>query len=225
MRIVGPATCVALAPASGGSSTAAMKSSRRRPSDVHTLAATGSPRAEHPASNPSSAAPRMRGRSSSIAPLVVLTVLAHSEGVVGKGRVADLPERLRHARPHDRLGRSPRVPAAGRGPLRTHLRSHTKRALATAAVDSRSGRRAGAYRHAARAIGNRAMRHSVSESPGYSWVGSAGGVRGPRGVADWSVVASRRRIEPCVRFSRTRLSDIVHRLAYASVGFTVPFRR
>jgi hypothetical protein len=56
-------------------------------------------------------------------------------------------------------------------------------------------------------------------------VGSAGGVRGPRGVADWSGVASRRRIEPCVRFSRTRLSDIVHRLAHASVGFTVPVRR
>jgi len=36
MRIVGPAMCVALAPASDGSSTAAMKSSRRRPSDVHT---------------------------------------------------------------------------------------------------------------------------------------------------------------------------------------------
>ena len=56
-------------------------------------------------------------------------------------------------------------------------------------------------------------------------VGSAGGVRGLRGFADWSGVASRRRIEPCVRFSRTRLSDIVHRLAYASVGFTVPSRR
>ena len=56
-------------------------------------------------------------------------------------------------------------------------------------------------------------------------VGSAGGVQGPRGVADWSGVASRRRFEPCVRFSRTRLSDIVHRLAYASVGLTVPLRR
>ena len=44
-------------------------------------------------------------------------------------------------------------------------------------------------------------------------------------LADWSGVASRRRFEPCVRFSRTRLSDIVHRLAYASVGFTVPVRR
>ena len=44
-------------------------------------------------------------------------------------------------------------------------------------------------------------------------------------MADWSGVASRRRIEPCMRFSRTRLSDIVHRLAYASVGFTVPVRR
>jgi hypothetical protein len=30
---------------------------------------------------------------------------------------------------------------------------------------------------------------------------------------------------PCVRFSRTRLSDIVHRLPYASVGRTVPLRR
>src|SRR5918994_5980663 len=28
--------------------------------------------------------------------------------------------------------------------------------------------------------------------------------------------------EPCVRFSRTRLTDIVHRLAYAVVGRTVP---
>ena len=37
--------------------------------------------------------------------------------------------------------------------------------------------------------------------------------------------ASRRRIEPCMRFSRTRLTDIVHRLAYASVGLTVPERR
>ena len=56
-------------------------------------------------------------------------------------------------------------------------------------------------------------------------VGSAGGVRGPRGVADWSGVASRRRIEPCVRFSPTRLTDIVHRLAYAVVGRQVPLRR
>jgi len=37
------------------------------------------------------------------------------------------------------------------------------------------------------------------------------GEPGLRGVADWSRVASRRRIEPCVRFSRTRLTDIVHR--------------
>jgi hypothetical protein len=61
--------------------------------------------------------------------------------------------------------------------------------------------------------------------PGSRRVGSAGGFRGLRGMADWSGVASRRRIEPCMRFSRTRLSDIVHRLAYASVGFTVPVRR
>ncbi len=37
--------------------------------------------------------------------------------------------------------------------------------------------------------------------------------------------ASRRRVEPCVRFSRTRLTDIVHRLAYAVVGRTVPLKR
>jgi hypothetical protein len=43
--------------------------------------------------------------------------------------------------------------------------------------------------------------------------------------ADWSGVASRRHIEPCVRFSRTRLSDIVHRLAYAVVDRTVPVKR
>jgi hypothetical protein len=30
---------------------------------------------------------------------------------------------------------------------------------------------------------------------------------------------------PCVRFSRTRLSDIVHRLANASMGLTVPLSR
>ncbi len=40
-----------------------------------------------------------------------------------------------------------------------------------------------------------------------------------------SGVASRRRIEPRMRFSRTRLTDIVHRLTYAVVGFTVPVRR
>ena len=37
--------------------------------------------------------------------------------------------------------------------------------------------------------------------------------------------ASRRRIEPCMRFSRTRLTDIVHRLAYAVVGRIVPLKR
>jgi hypothetical protein len=49
-------------------------------------------------------------------------------------------------------------------------------------------------------------------------VGSAGGFLGPRGVADWSGVASRRRIEPWMRFSRTRLSDIVHRNVQGDVG-------
>jgi hypothetical protein len=49
---------------------------------------------------------------------------------------------------------------------------------------------------------------------------------GPLGlVGQRHPAASRRRFEPCVRFSRTRLSDIVHRLAYAVVGFTVPPRR
>jgi hypothetical protein len=38
-------------------------------------------------------------------------------------------------------------------------------------------------------------------------------------------LASRRRFEPCMRFSRTRLTDIVHRLAYAVVDRTVPVRR
>jgi hypothetical protein len=42
---------------------------------------------------------------------------------------------------------------------------------------------------------------------------------------DWPGFASRRHIEPCMRFSRTRLTDIVHRLAYASVDRTVPVRR
>jgi hypothetical protein len=46
-----------------------------------------------------------------------------------------------------------------------------------------------------------------------------------RVLARLAVVASRRRIEPCMRFSRTRLTDIVHRLANAVVGFTVPVRR
>ena len=50
-------------------------------------------------------------------------------------------------------------------------------------------------------------------------VGSAGGSRGRTAVlARLAVVASRRRIEPCMRFSRTRLSDIVHRLADAVRG-------
>jgi hypothetical protein len=31
--------------------------------------------------------------------------------------------------------------------------------------------------------------------------------------------------EPGMRFSRTRLTDIVHRLAYAVVGRTVPLKR
>jgi hypothetical protein len=44
-------------------------------------------------------------------------------------------------------------------------------------------------------------------------------------LARLAVRASRRRIEPCMRFSRTRLSDIVHRLTYAVVGCTVPLRR
>jgi hypothetical protein len=44
-------------------------------------------------------------------------------------------------------------------------------------------------------------------------------------LARLALIASRRRIEPCMRFSRTRLSDIVHRLANASVGLTVPLRR
>ena len=56
-------------------------------------------------------------------------------------------------------------------------------------------------------------------------VGSAGGLTGLHGMADWSGDASRRRFEPCMRFSRTRLTDIVHRLAYAVVGRTVPLRR
>ena len=56
-------------------------------------------------------------------------------------------------------------------------------------------------------------------------VGSAGGLDGLHGMADWSGDASRRRFEPCMRFSRTRLTDIVHRLAYAVVGRTVPLRR
>jgi hypothetical protein len=60
----------------------------------------------------------------------------------------------------------------------------------------------------------------------YSFVGSAGGFRGRTAVlARLAGVASRRRIEPCMRFSRTRLSDIVHRQAYAVVGLTVPVRR
>ena len=46
-----------------------------------------------------------------------------------------------------------------------------------------------------------------------------------RVLARLAVVASRRRIEPCMRFSRTRLTDIVHRLANAVVDFTVPVRR
>ena len=56
-------------------------------------------------------------------------------------------------------------------------------------------------------------------------VGSAGGLDGLHGMADWSGDASRRRFEPCMRFSRTRLTDIVHRLAYTVVGRTVPLRR
>ena len=57
-------------------------------------------------------------------------------------------------------------------------------------------------------------------------LGRVGGrLPGRTAFADWPGVASRRRIEPCMRFSRTRLSDIVHRLAYAVVGFTVPVRR
>ena len=45
--------------------------------------------------------------------------------------------------------------------------------------------------------------------------GSVGDVSEPRGLADWPRGASHRRIEPCVRFSRTRLSDILHREAFA----------
>ena len=42
-----------------------------------------------------------------------------------------------------------------------------------------------------------------------------GRLRFPHGLADWLPDPSRRRIEPCVRFSRTRLSDILHRRACA----------
>jgi hypothetical protein len=49
----------------------------------------------------------------------------------------------------------------------------------------------------------------------YSRTGSGGGVSEPRGLADWPGDASPRRIEPCVRFSRTRLSDTLHREAFA----------
>ena len=50
-------------------------------------------------------------------------------------------------------------------------------------------------------------------------VGSAGGRSGDRAALCRLIclVASRRRLEPCLRFSRTRLTDIVHRLACAVV--------
>ncbi len=65
----------------------------------------------------------------------------------------------------------------------------------------------------------------LRNGPDSTPVGSAGGLDGLHGMADWSGDASRRRFEPCMRFSRTRLTDIVHRLAYAVVGRTVPLRR
>jgi hypothetical protein len=42
------------------------------------------------------------------------------------------------------------------------------------------------------------------------------GLRFPHGLAYWSPGPSRRRFEPCVRFSRTRPSGILHREASAT---------
>ena len=159
----------------------------------------------------------------------------HPSGMKIRARArAALPRALRCPR----RGLTPRRPATRRGTVvqafshavaaiyRPASREGGARRLASRtrspglASDARPGLRLGAVGHPARllarATGNRRAAAPIR----------VGGRRpGPRGVADWSGVASRRRIEPCVRFSRTRLSDIVHRLAYASVGFTVPVRR
>ncbi len=56
--------------------------------------------------------------------------------------------------------------------------------------------------------------------------------RDPRGAGHHRCVSSRRRIDPCMRFSRTRLSDVLHRAAFGVArhgrrgrgGRTVPLR-
>jgi len=52
----------------------------------------------------------------------------------------------------------------------------------------------------------------------------SGRLRRPHGCGRLVVSASRCRLEPCVRFSRTRLSDILHRSACAFPWRTVPLR-
>jgi hypothetical protein len=124
------------------------------------------------------------------------------------------------------------------GPSPVHFRSPrvgapSPLALATASDELRAGRStartlllrpggAGVKGGRSGAIGTRPSRSSDAGLRDAGSVGSAGGTTALWAGRPAAPDPSRRRIEPCVRFSRTRLTDIVHR--WQTQAWVSPFR-